>query len=99
MLSPTLRPGDIILLDTLSSHKLVAAREAIEDRGVRLRFLALKSPGLYPIERTFAKLKALLRKAAERTMEALWDRIGALTDAVSPHACANYLTAFGLEPD
>ncbi|MEM6943665.1 MAG: transposase, partial [Pseudomonadota bacterium] len=88
-----------LTLDNLSSHKRVAAREAIEARGARLRFLPPYSPDLNPIELAFAKLKALLRRAAERTVEALWHRIGALTDAFSPGQCANYFTACGYEPD
>lgn len=99
VLAPTLRPGDVVILDNLSSHKRAAAREAIEARGARLRFLPPYSPDLNPIELAFAKLKALLRKAAERTVEALWDRIGNLTDAFPPCECANYFTACRYEPD
>ena len=99
VLAPTLRPGDIVILDNLSSHKRAAAREVIEARGARLRFLPPYSPDFNPIEMAFAKLKALLRKAAERTVEGLWNRIGALTEAFTPRECANYFTACGYEPD
>lgn len=89
-LVPTLTPGDIVVLDNLSSHKVAGVREAIEAAGASLRYLPPYSPDLNPIELLFAKLKALLRKAAEREIEALWKRIGKLLDAFSPHECANY---------
>lgn len=73
---PTLKPGDIVIRDNLSSHKRLAAREIIEVVGARLMFLPPYSPHFNPIEKTFSKLKALRRKAAERTISDLWDRIG-----------------------
>jgi transposase len=95
VLAPTLEPGDIVVLDNLGSHKGEAVRCAIEARGARLRFLPPYSPDLNPIERCFAKLKALLRKAAERSRDALWRRIGHLLDTFTPQECANYLRAAG----
>jgi transposase len=75
-LVPTLSPGDIVVMDNLPAHKVAGVREAIEAAGAELRYLPPYSPDLNPIEMMFAKLKALLRKAAERTIAALWDRSG-----------------------
>jgi len=94
-LAPTLAPGDVVIMDNLSSHKRPAVRAAIRAKGARLLFLPPYSPDLNPIEQVFAKLKHLLRKAAERTHEATWKRIGALLEAYPPHECANYLTSSG----
>ena len=94
-LIPTLTPGDIVIMDNLSSHKVTGVREAIEAAGARLVYLPPYSPDLNPIEQLFAKLKALLRKAAERSIEALWATIGRLLDAFSPAECANYLRHAG----
>lgn len=99
VLAPTLRPGDIVVMDNLSSHKRVAARELIEAAGANLRFLPPYSPDLNPIEMAFSKLKALLRKAAERTVEGLWDAIGRLIDLITPAESANFFTAAGYEPE
>ena len=74
-------------------------RALIEAAGARLLFLPPYSPDFNPIEKAFAKLKALLRKAAERTVDGLWNAIGRLVDAFTPHECANYFTAAGYEPD
>jgi transposase len=90
-LVPTLTTDDIVVMDNLSSHKVAGVREAIEAAGATLRYLPPYSPDFNPIELFFAKLKALLRKAAERSIEALWTRIGKLLDAFSPQECANYL--------
>jgi len=89
-LVPTLVPGDIVILDNLKPHKAKGVREAIEAAGATLRYLPPYSPDLNPIELAFAKLKALLRKAAERSIEALWNRIGQLLDCYDPQECANY---------
>jgi len=94
-LVPTLAPGDIVVLDNLSSHKRPAVRAAIRAAGARLLFLPPYSPDLNPIEQVFAKLKHLLRKAAERTKEATWRRIGTVLDRFPPHECANYLRNSG----
>jgi transposase len=92
---PTLRQDDIVVIDNLSSHKVAGIREAIEAAGAELRYLPPYSPDLNPIEQLFAKIKALLRKAAARTIEAL---IAAIADAltkVTPRECANYLAHQG----
>ena len=94
-LTPTLKPGDIVIMDNLAAHKVEGVREAIEAAGATLRYLPPYSPDLNPIEQVFAKLKALLRKAAERSVEALWNRIGDLLDAFSPSECANYFSNAG----
>ena len=94
-LVPTLAQGDIVVMDNLSSHKVAGVREAIEAAGATVRYLPPYSPDLNPIELLFAKLKALLRKAAEREIEALWDRIGKLLEAFNPHQCAAYLRHAG----
>jgi len=90
-----LTPGDIVVMDNLSSHKSNAIRQAIEDVGAELLFLPPYSPDLNPIEQVFAKLKHLLRKAAKRTVEALWDEIGNLLEHFTPAECANYIKNSG----
>lgn len=94
-LIPTLKPGDIVILDNLGSHKGAAVRKAIRAAGARLLFLPPYSPDLNPIEQVFAKLKTLLRRAAERSVEATWRRIGSLLDAFTANECANYLANAG----
>jgi transposase len=94
-LCPTLSPGDVVIADNLSSHKVAGVREAIEATGASLRYLPPYSPDLNPIEKLFAKLKALLRKAAKRTVDALWTQIGTLLDAFPPQECANYFASSG----
>jgi transposase len=91
LLVPTLAPGDIVIMDNLGSHKGKALRHAIRAAGARLFFPPPYSPDLNPIEQVFAKLKTLLRKAAERTVDTTWKRIGTLLDAFPPRQCANYL--------
>jgi transposase len=91
VLVPALRPDDIVILDNLGSHKAPAIRQAIRAAGARLIFLPAYSPDLNPIEQVIAKLKHLLRKAAERTKEAVWRRIGTLIDQFSPQECENYI--------
>jgi transposase len=92
-----LRPGDIVIMDNLSSHKGAGIRQAIEAAGATLLFLPPYSPDFNPIENAFAKLKALLRAAAERTVEALWTTIGSLIDRFTPEECANYFAAAGYD--
>ena len=99
VLVPDLAPGDIVVLDNLSSHKGPDVRAAIEAAGARLLYLPPYSPDFNPIEMAFSKLKALLRKASERTVAGLWAAIGTLVDAVRPDECANYFAAAGYEPD
>ena len=98
VLAPTLSPGDIVLIDNLSSHKSAKVRAAIEAEGAELRFLPRYSPDLNPIEMMFSKLKTLLRKASERSVEALWSRIGELLDRFPPNECENYFKAAGYGP-
>jgi transposase len=95
VLVPALKPGDIVIIDNLGSHKGKAVRRAIRAAGAKLFFLPPYSPDLNPIEQVFAKLKTLLRKAAERTVEATWRRIGSLLTAFTPAECANYLANAG----
>jgi transposase len=90
-LVPTLKSGDVVILDNLGSHKGKPARDAIRDVGAHLFFLPPYSPDLNPIEMMFAKLKTLVRKAEERTVETTWRRIGELLKAFSPQECSNYL--------
>ena len=99
VLIPDLRPGDIVVMDNLSSHKGPRVRELIENAGASLLFLPPYSPDFNPIEMAFAKLKALLRKAAERTVEGLWDTIGRIIETFTPNECANYFAAAGYDPE
>ena len=94
-LVPTLRPGDVVVLDNLGSHKGQAVRRAIRNAGAHLVFLPPYSPDLNPMEQAFAKLKTLLRKAEERCVETVWRSIGRLLDQFSPTECQNYLTNSG----
>jgi transposase len=95
LLVPTLKPGDVVIMDNLDSHKGPAIRQALRAAGAKLFFLPPYSPDLNPIEQVFSKLKALLRKADERSIEDTWKRIGSLLDCFSPAECANYLTNAG----
>ena len=95
VLVPALNPGDIVIIDNLGSHKGKAVRRAIRAAGAKLFFLPPYSPDLNPIEQVFAKLKTLLRKAAERTIETTWKRIGDLLNCFTPQECANYLVNAG----
>lgn len=99
VLVPTLRPGDVVVMDNLGCHKSPKVREAIEAAGAELRFLPPYSPDFNPIEFAFSKLKALLRAAAARTREALWSTVGLILDAVTPREARNLFTASGYEPD
>ncbi len=98
-LVPVLKRGDTVILDNLPAHKVAGVREAVEAVGARLLYLPPYSPDFNPIENAFAKLKALLRKAAERTVDALWTAIGRLIDALTPTECASFFKAAGYEPD
>lgn len=99
VLVPELRPGDIVVMDNLSSHKGPRTRELIEAAGASLLFLPPYSPDFNPIENAFSKLKALLRKAAERTIDGLWSAIGRIADLFTPTECANYFSACGYDPE
>jgi transposase len=94
-LVPTLAAGDIVIMDNLGSHKGQAVRNAIESAGAQLLFLPPYSPDLNPIEQLFAKLKALLRKAAARSVSTLWDTVGKLLQRFTPSECANYFANSG----
>ena len=95
ILVPTLRPGDIVIMDNLGSHKGKAVRQIIRSAGAKLFFLPKYSPDLNPIEQVFAKLKHLLRKAAVRTVEAVCLALGQTLKAFTPEECANYLINSG----
>jgi transposase len=94
-LVPTLKAGDVVVMDNLGSHKTLAVRRALRHVGAKLFFLPPYSPDLNPIEQVFAKLKTLLRKAKERSPTATWKRIGTLLDCFTPHECARYLKNAG----
>jgi len=98
VLAPELEAGDVVVMDNLAAHKVAGIEEAIRAVGASVLYLPSYSPDLNPIEQLFAKLKALLRKAAARTREALWTTIGVLIDGFSPEECQNYLTNCGYEP-
>ena len=99
VLAPTLKPGDVVIMDNLAAHKSMPVKDAIEALGARLLFLPPYSPDLNPIENAFAKLKALLRKAAARSIEQLWDAIARIIQTYSPRECANYFAAAGCDAD
>ena len=94
-LAPTLKPGDVVIMDNLPAHKSAAADKAIRARGAWVLFLPPYSPDLNPIEMAFAKLKAHLRAKAVRTIDALWKAIGQICDLFSPQECQNYFDALG----
>ena len=95
ILAPSLKPGDIVVLDNLSAHKVPGVRQAIETTGARLLYLPPYSPDFNPIEQLFAKLKAFLRKAAERSIDGLWSHIASLLSAFTPEECTNYFRNAG----
>ena len=94
-LTPALAPGDVVVMDNLSAHKVAGIAQAIAATGASILYLPAYSPDLNPIEQVFAKLKALLRKATARTRDELWDVIGSLLDAFTPAECRNYLENAG----
>jgi len=95
VLVPTLRPGDTVVMDNLSSHKVAGVRPAVEAAGAALLFLPPYSPDFNPIEMVFAKLKALLRTIAARTVDALWAATGRVVDQVTPAEAANCIRHAG----
>jgi transposase len=97
-LVPTLRAGDLVVMDNLAAHKVAGVGEALAAAGAQALYLPPYSPDLNPIEQVFAKLKSLLRSAAARTVDALWRLIGQLVDAFSPEERANYLAHAGSVP-
>ena len=98
-LAPTLKPGDIVVMDNLPAHKVSGAREAIEAAGASILFLPPYSPDFNPIEEAFSKNKAILRKAAARTLGALETAIAEALNAFTPRECTNYFINSGYEPD
>lgn len=94
-LSPLLKSGDVVVMDNLSSHKREGVRKAIETAGAELHYLPPYSPDFNPIELAFSKLKTLLRKAAERTVEGLWNRIATILDQFTDQECQNYFRHCG----
>jgi transposase len=98
VLVPILQPEEIVVMDNLPAHKVEGVRKLIADAGAELRLLPAYSPDLNPIEMAFSQLKSHLRKAAERTVPALWDRIGQCLDEITPQACANYFADAGYAP-
>ncbi|GAN78492.1 transposase [Acidisphaera rubrifaciens HS-AP3] len=99
VLVPELQPGDIVIMDNLGSHKGAGIRPSIEAAGASLLYLPPYSPDFNPIENAFAKLKAALRKAAERTVHGLWAAIGRIIDTFTPNECTNFFAAAGYDPD
>lgn len=99
VLVPELRPGDIVVMDNLGSHKGPGVRTSIEAVGASLLYLPPYSPDFNPIENAFAKLKAMLRKAAERSLNGLWSAIGRIIDTFTPDECKNYFAAAGYDPN
>lgn len=99
VLAPELRPGDVVVMDNLPAHKITGVREAIEKVGARLLFLPPYSPDFNPIEMAFSKLKALLRKAAARTVDELWSIVADCLSAFTPEECRNYFEAAGYDPE
>ena len=98
-LAPTLQPGDVVILDNLSSHKSEKAKAVLRERGAWFLFLPPYSPDLNPIEMAFAKLKAHLRRIGARTIDTLWRAVGSICNLYSPDECWNYFKAAGYAPD
>ena len=99
VLVPNLKRGDVVIMDNLPAHRRPAVRAAIEAAGARLLYLPPYSPDFNPIENAFAKLKAILRKAAARNVDGLWDTIRDALSQFTPDECRNYFTAAGYKPD
>ena len=98
VLAPTLKPGDVVIMDNLAAHKNRAIAAAINARGASLLYLPAYSPDLNPIEMAFSELKALLRKAAARTVDDLWDAITAALTRFTSSDCANFFAHAGYKP-
>ena len=99
VLAPTLKPGDIVIMDNLASHKVAGIRLPIEAAGATLVYLPPYSPDLNPIEQACAKLKVMLRKAAARSIETLWAKIGELLGAFTSQDCRNFFANAGYASD
>ena len=98
VLAPELASGDVVIMDNLPAHKVTGVRKAIEKAGARLLFLPPYSPDFNPIEMAFSKLKAILRKMAERTISELWDAIAEAIELFTSTECRNYFQAAGYDP-
>ena len=98
-LAPTLSLGDVVIMDNLPAHKVKGVRETIEASGATLKYLPPYSPDFNPIEMAFSKMKALLRKAAKRTIDELWDAIADIIPKFTPKECTNYFSACGYDLD
>ena len=96
-LGPTLKPGDIVVMDNLPAHRSAAVRNAIRRAGAELRFLPPYSPDFNPIEMAFSKFKAYFKRRAARTVTELWEVIGQATDIFTPPECQNYFAAAGYD--
>ena len=99
VLVPTLAAGDVVIMDNLPAHKAAGVRDAIQAAGASLLYLPPYSPDFNPIENAFAKLKAIMRAKAKRTINALWKAVGSIVDLFKPTECANYFRAAGYDPD
>ena len=99
VLAPDLSPGDIVIMDNLPAHKIAGVRAAIEKTGARLLLLPPYSPDFNPIEMAFSKLKALLRKAAARSIDELWSVVADCLTSFKPAECRNYFIAAGYDPE
>jgi transposase len=99
VLVPDLKAGDIVVMDNLGSHKGAAVRAAIEAAGASVLYLPPYSPDFNPIEKAFSKLKAMLRKAAARTVDVLWATIAQIINTLTPTECTNYFTSAGYDPN
>lgn len=97
VLAPVIRPGDLVVLDNLSSHKTAMVRKTLEDYGIRTRYLPPYGPDLNPIENAFSKLKGLVKSAGKRTIAGLWDVVGQLIDQFSSEECSNYFRHCGYD--
>ena len=95
VLVPALKPGDIVVMDNLGSHKSRAVREAVRAAGARLWFLPKYSPDLNPIEQTFAKIKHWMRQAQKRSIDDIWPHLGYLVGTIKPDECARYFRTAG----
>lgn len=99
MLVRELNPGDIVIMDNLPAHKVAGVRDAIESMGASLLYLPPYSPDFNPIEKAFSKLKTLLRKAAARTVDELYQAVATAIDAITQSECVNYFQACGYDLD
>ena len=97
VLAPSLKPGDIVVMDNLPAHRGAAVREAIQTAGAELRFLPPYSPDLNPIEMAFSKFKACLKRRAARTLGELEEAIAQAIDTYTPNECQNYFAAAGYD--